>query len=499
MKKLTLVFSILAVTSLNAQTPLPVLRGKIEELRTENIKFCDSMQRILNIVTDKRQVATWGSYQRYIDQYFTYLAFERGSLPTGNSASLNIEEDATQLKFSLARKRESSKPKGPILIATAGVQVKLDEGIGNIFSSSSVTTGTKFFGNFAFLPGGKGYKVKYVSDIITPIDSNTVKVDTPWSEFNRKRQDFHNFYCRQTTLEDPDKYTYMLGCLSKLIQRINTTYDTCQRTALFKEKEELEEKIKKVGFIDKSVGELAKGSADSYNNGLYKIEEEAEPWIHVKFFWFSGGITYGREAFNTYNNKLAISDRFGSKDFDSYGLKLTAHWFKNKFRDINWAGSTYFNLSYEPRRTNSFSDLDVQDQLRIISQGVSGDTTIQVNLSKKAKNITDVSYEVGWQHNFSSNYTAMLGSKKNTGINLNAKLAVSQFSKPIYTTRAGVLLRLLNNEHDPEDKESKAKVNIEIFISFSDMSDVGDTGKSVWQNKVIGLSTTLPFSKIFFK
>ncbi len=89
-------------------------------------------------------------FNKFLDQKFSYLSYERGALPSVNSASLDLLDNETQLKLSLAKK--ISDPQGQIRkIISLGVKAKLGDGISNLFKGNSISTGTNLFLNFAFL------------------------------------------------------------------------------------------------------------------------------------------------------------------------------------------------------------------------------------------------------------------------------------------------------------------------------------------------------------
>ncbi|MEJ0102752.1 MAG: hypothetical protein WDO19_09445 [Bacteroidota bacterium] len=268
---------------------------------------------------------------------------------------------------------------------------------------------------------------------------------------------------------------------------------------LYREKDDIEKQLTELGLIGKSPEEIAKESVDKYEEDRLGLYAGSAPWDWYKLSWFSGGITYTRDAYTTYDNTLSLSKRFGSKEFDSWGLKVTYNWYQEKSQNKGLVRAWYANISYAPSLLNSYSDINAQDILKNVVAANVVDTTYIFQTSKKAKDISNIPYTTSWAHSFSSAFTVMFFEKKNVGINLLFQSQVSKISKPIFNSRAGFIFSLNNSDYDPEDKKSKVKVNFELFLQFPDMSDTGQSGKSVWQKRVIGISTNIPFNKIFLK
>lgn len=494
MKKAIITLLVLSFSKFpQAQIASLEIREKIESVAKSTKEFCDSTGKKLEYVRNSNDIVTDGSYKKYIDRYFTYLAYNRGVLPSGNSASLEIANNSSQLELSLSKKVD--QPKGRILLLTGGIKAKLDDGIAQLFSGSNTSSGTTFFGNFAFLPGSSSHKV--ASEVTKFVDGK--KITTEFDKLKQKRQEYQNYFCQNATVNFRSKYNALLDCWIEINKKLKTATEGCDIAELTKKKEEIEKQLKDAGLLDLKAGKISGKMQKEYEEAMYDLETETDAWQWITFRWISGGITYNRESFDTYNESNSVAKRFGSRDFDAVGLRITAHWFREKLNVANPGASYYFNISYEPKTTNSYTIIKSQDILRNILRSVNPDTTYFFQSNKKAKNITGKKYNTGWEHHFSSTYTIMVGKKQNTGINLRGESIVCEFSSPVYNAHGGILLRMVNNDYDPADKKSKAKINFELFIELPDISDVGGSGKNAWQNKVIGIHTSIPFNKIFFK
>ncbi|MCB0696983.1 MAG: hypothetical protein KDC07_06445 [Chitinophagaceae bacterium] len=460
--------------------------------------LCNAVEPVI-VGEDTNKIATSGTYKRYIDQYFTYLSYSRGTLPTGTSASLVLADKETQLNLNISRKVEGNR--GGILLMTSGVSAKLDNNVSQLFNGNVPQSGTTFFGNFAFLPKNgrlsrsKKGQIIYVTDYFDEHGNHT----SPLEIMHKKRAVLKEAYCNKYQAEFVSKYTAILDRWEELNGMNLEALNSVEVIAVLKEKEALEKTLRDAGLLDKSAEKIANEVIKKYTNELYDLEIEDASWLSVSFFWWSGGITYTREAYDTYNSNAPLSKRFSTQDFDALGLNIAANWFKEKFEKQGLIQSYYANIGYAPKRTNSIAGLKSQEILRSINNSPGNDTMYLIQSSKKAKNVTNVNYETNIKHVFSGTYTAMFGENKSSGLNFSAQLIVSPISKPVYNTHIGYLVRLLNNQHDPEDKKSKARINFEVFLELPDMTDVAKTNNTIWENGIIGINTSVPFNKIFFK
>jgi hypothetical protein len=87
----------------------------------------------------------------------------------------------------------------------------------------------------------------------------------------------------------------------------------------------------------------------------------------------------------------------------------------------------------------------------------------------------------------------MFGTKQFVGLNVVSGGEFQSGNKPVFNLRSGLVFRFMNSEKE------KSAVNFELFVSFRDMTDTQESGKSVWQNKLIGISANVPFEKVFFR
>ena len=472
----------------------------IDNIRIKLTTFSDTIPIIDSVFKNQLRTDTGGVlsrsvFNKYLDTKFTYLAYQRSTLPTGNSASLDLLDNSTQVKLAIAKKFSDSNDR-PIAIATAGVQAKIGDGIANIFNGNVATTGTTLFINFATLDPHGSPKRPIIKRRLAKF-LNGKEVPTPFSKLVSTLSDYQSEFSQEYVKEFAQKYNCLLDRLSDLEKM--TPANCPDYLEVLKEKETIKKQLKDAGLADTDLSDILDGITKKYEDGYYNLlaAKPAWDWYHLR--WLSGGLTYTRNTYVTYDSSRSLGKRFDSKDFDSWGLNLTLNWYHENFEQLGFVRTWYANISYAPQLINSFTGLTAQSISANINAATSADTTIVFQNAKSAIDISGVAYKTTWQHNFSAVYTAMFSKKKNVGINLLAQGQFSSVSKPIFNTRIGLLVALQNNNFDPDDKTSKAKVNFELFVQFPDMADAGGKGGSVWQNRVIGISTNIPFNKIFLQ
>lgn len=489
-------------------------------------------------------------FNKFVENKFTYLSFERSELPTTNSASLDISDNATKLKLAFAKKFSDNNEKIKAIVS-AGVQAKLGEGVSEIFKGNVPSSGTSIFLNGAFL-----HKLK-TNTVIASGSGGTLSPPKSLLGLRKRLTDYYNanFADKYNPVFLDKKYRTLIEALKNIEQEIengSATMPCCNllfeekkrleqrkwelerdqktgnnelielivirikqleteicnctnenhaaaKTKFYKEKEEIEKQLLEVGISEGTADDAAKAIWDKYQTGYYDVVTKSPIWEYYKLSWTNFGVTYSRSSYTTYDGTLGLNKRFGSKDFDAIGFKISHSWFRQNIQDKRFVRSRYLGISYEPSLTNNYEDLTPKDIQKNIVLANVPDTNYVNQTAKKARDITGKPYTTSWQHGLSAAYTAMFFKKANLGINLLFQSRFSEISKPVFNSKIGAIVSMANSDYDPEDKKTKAKVNFELFIQFPDMSDVGQSGKSVWQNRVIGISTNIPFNKIFLK
>ncbi|MEJ0102753.1 MAG: hypothetical protein WDO19_09450 [Bacteroidota bacterium] len=118
--------------------------------RSSNLFIQDSLKINEQFEQNQKGILDPFIYNKFLDEKFTYLSFERGVLPSANSASLDLLDNETQLKLTIAKKFLNGEGRTNTIIS-AGVNAKLGDGISELFKGNVATTGTTLFLNFASL------------------------------------------------------------------------------------------------------------------------------------------------------------------------------------------------------------------------------------------------------------------------------------------------------------------------------------------------------------
>lgn len=104
-----------------SDSALLALLKKVDGVTAKAKKFSDSAGNDLILMGDAGQQLSIGTYKKYLDNYFTYLAYDRGALPTGNLASLDLKDNNTSLTLTVSKKFEPEKFNKRLLIELSNV------------------------------------------------------------------------------------------------------------------------------------------------------------------------------------------------------------------------------------------------------------------------------------------------------------------------------------------------------------------------------------------
>lgn len=430
-----------------------------------------------------------GAYDRFFDKYFTQIKYERESFTEGNSAALNITDNKTRLNLTLSQKTNN-------WIFSLGTALNISDNTGMLFSKDKPTSGTEFSGSFSYLPQHLRF-LKYQG----PDQDNNY----------RKRHDLLDSLYDIYYLKNPN-YADLLLEKIKNLDRLYYRYDSIvanERNPVIKAafKDSLVATIDKRIKANQEAQSLDDGitTAEDFKSVLIKKAEElkinkqleTDGVTMFRFQWFTGGVSYRRDAYSTYDSLLSFSKRINSKDFDKWTLNATYNFFWQRtdswiaFRDSKFINSFYANINYALVRSNSFEDLKDQT-LSITRARVQNDTTYEFATQKKVRDISKKEYTTNWTHRIGVVGTAMMGKKQFFGLNVSGQTEIKPEST-VLNTRLGLLFRFKDSETE------KSKVNFELFLSLADLSDEGKTNKSAWERKEIGISANVPFQKVFFR
>lgn len=452
-------------------------------------------QFINGTVEDGLTVMPRSYFDKFIRKYFSYMATEKAGLPDGNSVSFTPTSNSTKLQANLARKSNT-------VIYNAGFSADFSDNIANLFSESDVTSNTAFYINLSFLRRkhsliefdankafnnnqnkimlvrqfANGFNLKYLSDY-----------EQDLSTYNKTKQQL------DTLIKQPD-----------FVQQIDSI-----RTKILRLKNDLGQlmlKIKSYGlnewdalYAQGADTLLEKKFRDSLTTILDTAEINNNTWSKFRFSWFSGGLTYTRQQYGTYDSAIAFDKRVDDLTFNNVGLTLSFNYFSQRSADdiavFKGIGSVYINGSYTLANDVNYAHLDEQDFLKLqqVSNPDSSSNTIyQFQKASKLRNISGKKKEIDWLHTFSVQSILSFGKSSFMGVDMGLTGAYGKLTTPVYNGKLGLLFRFINSD------DQKSRLNFELFVQFNDWNDSKASGKSTWQRKLIGLSTTIPFNKLFF-
>ena len=429
------------------------------------------------------------AYDKYFDKYFTQLNFDKDALNEGNAASLKITDNQTKLNLNLSKKSNSS-------IFTVGTALNISDNTGTLFTGSKPTAGTQFSLGYAHLiMGQRLLKFDYDKSVV-----NFKK--------RRKMLDSLRFLYVE---KNPLAFEVLQNELASLRLKIDSIQNNIAtafsnadlnswRDQLFKSLEDEEKVLKNIELLDFDNTVIIKTGeiTEAAENAVVEKELNNYGITVARLQWISSGAAYQRFDYATYDSTLSFSKRVDSKSFDKFSFsgaynlfwQRTNEWIK--YRKTKGFNSFYGNIGYSASQVNSYEVL-TESNLTTSRSIIRNDTVYQFSAQQKLRDVTGKSFTSFWQHKLSIQAIGMLGYKQFFGINISASTEISKAVAPLLNSRIGFLFKFI----DADDE--KSKVNFEIFLCFKDMSDTKNSGKSVWQNKQIGVSATVPFQKVFFR
>lgn len=445
------------------------------------------------VTSDTFRVMPQQKFNKFIAKYFSYTVTTKAGLPDGNSVSITPTTSSTQLTANIARKSNN-------VIYNIGFIADFSNNISNVLSGSDVTSNTTFYTNISFL------RRKHSS---IDFDAN-VAYNNNQAKIIKLREFVNNFNLKYQVTYSADILTYQtirhnldsMLALPTWLQQADTV-----ATRIIILKNDLVIAIKKVkgyGFNDWEYmyklnnhldSDMVKNLQDSVTTLLDTMEINNNSWKKFRFSWFSGGVTYTRQQYETYDKTLAFSKRVNDLQFNNAGLTFGYNYISQrsvanavKSKRIE---SFYLSAAYSIVNDLNYSHIDDKN-LVTLNSVQSGDTIYQFQKADKLKDISGITKKINWLHAFSLQTTIVIPNTNFMGINTGLSASYSKFTSPVYTGKLGLLFRLVSSD------DQKFKLSFELFLQLSDWNDSKDTGRSTWQRKTIGFNTTIPFSKLFF-
>jgi len=433
-------------------------------------------------------------YLAFFDKYFTLMSFDKEGIPEGNSVSLKTSSNDTKLNVNLSHKKKAT-------IVNAGADLNLSNNTANIISGRNVTANSTYYLKFSFLKTGLN-KLKYDLDRRDAMRiTRTVKMTELTHEYNSVFKIKYSLLSTKLRAED----SIITALYEKQMAAADKTLSTADQATLIAavdEKAKAKKAITKAG-LEESAPEKAEKIKAQVDKELYDIELGANAWANFRMGWFSGAVSYTKDKYVTYDASRAFEKKVGEKLFDKWSITGNFNllfernsWYHNENIPKGFK-SIYLNLGWTIARDNNFSSIKeselVTRQTFVRGPQASGDSTIEVVSTQKVRDITGKTFKTNWSHTVGFQSTVILGKNDFWGLNMGINGIFNPLEKPQFNTRGGLLFRFIDTN------DGKSKVNFEIFLQLRDFSDNLNSGKSAWQRKIIGISTTVPFNKVFFK
>ena len=439
---------------------------------------------------DKDRYFSKEAFDRFFDKYFTQIKYERESFAEGNSAALKIADDKTRFNLTLSHKANN-------FIFSVGTGLNISDNSGVIFSGNKPTAGTELSTSFSYLIP----KLRFLKFDGEDLERNYLKRYQVLDSLN----DIYILKNPQQARVLNEKIRMLNDQIQRFQALIKNNTSTPERIHLYRDS--MVQAIDKRLELRKIAEAMDDGLTDAADvaNGLIKTAKERSvakelETMGVTLFrmqWITGGLTYRRDKYDTYDSVLVFSDRVDDKNFDRWTLTAAWNFFWQRtdswinYIDSKSVNSFYGNINYALVRTNSFEALKEQT-LGINRYRSQNDTVYEFSTQKKLRDISGKGYETEWYHRVGIVTTAMLGKKQFFGINLSGQTEFG-LDSTVFNTRVGLLFRFKDSDTE------KSKVNFELFLALNDLSDAAESDKSAWRRKEIGISATVPFSKVFFR
>ena len=464
---------------------------RLKEIADSIVSYKNAKELILSndMTPGKERYFSREAYDRFFDRYFSQMQYQRDAFTEGNSAALKIDDKASTLNLTLSHKANN-------LIFSVGTLVNVSDKSGVIFSGDKPTAGTELFGSFSYLMMSQRV-LKYQGDHARSnwrkrqqlLDSlELVHVYKNPNMARKLRIDSSKYEAQRLLyaqrINDPDN-----KIASAYIDSLTAVSDK-----LYKTKEELKKLDNDAIVVEDAIASITEAS------DKLEIEKQLQtPGITTfRMTWLTGGVRYRKDNYATYDSVLVFSKRIAEMPFDKWTIATSVNFLWQKTDEwIKWHGRSFISSFYASGswafvRGNSYQKLK-ETNLSLVRSRTQNDSVYEFSKPYKLRDITGKKFITNWIHSPSVTLTPMFGAKQFVGLNLITSGEFQEGYKPAFNLRSGLLFRFKDSENE------KSVVNFELFFSFQDLTDTGNSGKSVWQNKQIGVAANVPFEKVFFR
>lgn len=431
-------------------------------------------------------------FDKFIGKYFSYTATNKVGLPDGNSISITPSTNSTRLQGNLAKKNNKS-------IYNAGLSTDLSDNISSVVSGKDVTANTTLYLNFSFLrrkhsmiefDANEAYnnnqkKILQVRQFQNNLDLKyQVSYQEDWTVYQITRRKLDSILALPARVQSNDTVRFQIikikNELSAIMAKIKT-YGLNEWNALYN-----------INRLDSSIEQRLK---DSLTTILDTLEINSNAWTRFRFSWFSGGITYNRQQYKTYDSLMEFNKRINDLPFNNTGLTFGFNYFSQRSQAevaaFDGIESFYLSAAYSIRNDINYSHLDEKD-LVTLNDVSSANTVYQFQKASKVRDISGLEKKTDWLHTFGLQTTVVVGKSSFMGINTGISASYGKLTMPIYNGKIGLLFRYISSE------DQKSKLNFELFLELNDWNDSKESSLTTWQRKTIGFNITIPFNKLFF-
>lgn len=444
------------------------------------------------------------AFNKFFDEYFTLLNYQRQSFAEGNSASAEVSDNSTRVNLTLSKKVRTS-------IISLGTVLNIKDNTGTLFSGDKPTTGTQINAGYSVLL--KNRRSNFFYNVGEQRVNYRARKETLDSLELLYRENNPSLYLvlidklnqanagKETASDSIQRYEQILPRARTQAQRGEIDKKIRQwRNALVAARAEVAKitaELKKLQF-DQPLAEFANGIQKRTIDQMIKKELRHEGITQFSLHWLSFGSSYKRELYDTYDSTLTFTKRVDSRSFNTWTFSATYNYYrsktpynKKKNKLALFFHSVYGGFSYSVTTSNNYSGLE-EANISIQTIKTNKDSLYVFSTDKKLRNITTRSFETYLVHRWGAQFTGMFGREEFVGVNVITSLDREK-SLTTYNLRSGLLFRFKNSD------DTKPKVNFEIFLNLKDLNNNKDSDKNAWQRKQIGIATVIPFDKVFFK
>lgn len=420
---------------------------------------------------------------------FSLITLDKEGLVQGTSSTLKTSDEDTKLNLTLCKAFDR-------LIINGGTDIKVSDNVASIFSNTNPSADASYNVKLAYLTkSGVRYRLRRAGE--TQIHP----------------RDYLEWYYKENI-----EY-YRLGYRQKYANVI----DSLRKNGVEIEKEKRKEKIdynriallmeSRTGFIkqlkDASLlmedtdepKTIAKRILDTLNSEASTTVLQNNGWVRYWMFWVNTNAGYTRDNYKLFDSLRMRKDLMFEKTFNRWSGEIYCNvlWQKNGWFQKNYATrlgkyvrSFYMSLGYKIQLDNNYRELDEQELSLLRLYESQNDSSYFIVSKEKIRDVSRTPFERSLLHSIVLQGALSPWNSEKVGINFMAKGNFSSSTIPTYDLKLGLLFRIT------DAKESKSKVNFELFAQANDITDAKAEKYNAMERISFGIGTTVPFNNILF-